>query len=469
MTAGTCMACESWHTCSSMQTRFCGKGSSMSIAYPTIRTAGAFVAMLLGLAAQAGAAVPAVVGEATLVIGQAHVLTADGQKAPVERGASIRVGDLIQTEAGGHVHVKFVDGGRVSVRPSSRLQIESYSHSVQQPQLSAIKFRLDEGAVRSITGSWGEAARQRFRLNTPLAAIGVKGTDFIVHTALEATSATVFTGAITVAPLSGACADALGSCHTGGEKLLSEDMKGQMVELARLQASPRLVPAVDSAMASLQQRPAGASSASAKPQAGESSALASAAEKPLLNETRAASAVTALGPEASTVPALSWARYPWAQQLAGDDFSRQFEVAMLQGEERLGGNGAYALMRQMGDSAMPSYAHGAGLAKFQLAHGAAHVVRGEGNVFEPVHIGNAALSVDFNKASFSTELQLSGPWLGTDTVRAAGQVSSAGILQATTGNVSLQGGVSGNGREAGFAFQKGVPAGVLQGVTLWGR
>lgn len=441
----------------------------MSIANPTTRTTGAFVAMLLGLVVQAGAAVPSVVGEATLVIGQAHVLTADGQKSLVERGASIRVGDLIQTEAGGHVHVKFVDGGRVSVRPSSRLQIESYSHSVQQPQLSAIKFRLEDGVVRSITGSWGEAARERFRLNTPLAAIGVKGTDFIVRAAPEATSATVFTGAITVSSLSAACADTLGPCQTGGEKLLSEDMKGQMVELARLQASPKLVPAVDFVMASLQQHPANTSSTSAKPQASESSALASPAEKPLLNETRAASAVTALGAETSATPSLSWARYPWAQQLAGDDFSRQFEVAMLTGEERLGGNGAYALLRQIGDGATPSYAHGAGLAKFQLSHAAAHVVRSEGGVFEPVRIDNAALSVDFNKATFSTELQMSGPWIGSDTVRAAGQVSSTGIFQATTGNASLQGGVAGNGREAGFAFQKGVPAGILQGVTLWGR
>ena len=35
--------------------------------------------------------------------------------------------------------------------------------------------------MRSITGQWGEAARDRFRLNTPIAAIGVRGTDFIVE------------------------------------------------------------------------------------------------------------------------------------------------------------------------------------------------------------------------------------------------------------------------------------------------
>lgn len=126
------------------------------------------------------------VGEATLVIGQAQIVALARSRKPVERGPLVRVGDAIQTQIGGHVHLRFVDGGRVSVRPSSRLQIENYAHSEQQPQLSAIKFRLDEGVVRSITGSWGEA-RERFRLNTPLAAIGVKGTDFIVRATSDTT------------------------------------------------------------------------------------------------------------------------------------------------------------------------------------------------------------------------------------------------------------------------------------------
>ena len=106
---------------------------------------------------------PAIVGEATMVIGTARITNALGQSVVADKGVAIRVGDRIETEAGGHVHLRFVDGGRVSVRPASRLQIESYSHSSDKPALSAIKFRLDEGVVRSITGTWGEAARDRFR------------------------------------------------------------------------------------------------------------------------------------------------------------------------------------------------------------------------------------------------------------------------------------------------------------------
>ena len=437
-----------------------------------LRAAALLCALSIAALAQVHAAITdAVVGEATLVIGRAHIVTVDGRQLPMERGAVIRVGDTIQTEAGGHVHLRFVDGGRVSVRPSSRLQVENYAYSAQQPQLSAIKFKLEEGVVRSITGAWGEAARQRFRLNTPLAAIGVKGTDFIVRATVDSTAATVFTGAITVAPLQGACISTLGPCLTGLEKMLSEDMRGQMIELARFQTAPSLVPASELTGSFLPHATAAASQRPHKAPAGETTVLAAVTEKPLLSETRVASVVHTLGSEAGGQPAtLSWARYPWAHQLAGDNFSQRFETAMLQGYERLGGNGAYALLRQVGDPAAAAInVPAAGLASFQLAASAATVVRDEGRLLESARIDHGTLNIDFGRSTFDTQLLVTGPWLGADTVHAAGRISNAGVMQATAGNANLQGGISTHGREAGFAFQKGVPAGVLQGITLWGR
>jgi hypothetical protein len=101
--------------------------------------------------------------------------------------------------------------------PPAAQQIESYSHTPAQPQLGAIKFRLDEGVVRSITGAWGEAARERFRLNTFVAAIGVKGTDFLVRSDANSTAASVYTGAITVTPLTNGCTTSVGPCLNGNE------------------------------------------------------------------------------------------------------------------------------------------------------------------------------------------------------------------------------------------------------------
>ena len=263
------------------------------------------VGSLLGLTTSLVAAQnpPDLVGEVTLLIGQAQVIGTDDVVRTVERGLTVRTGDRIETQAGGHVHIRFVDGARVSVRPASRLQIESYSYSTQQSHGSAIKFRLDEGVIRSITGAWGEAARERFRLNTPMAAVGIKGTDFVVRSDANSTAASVYAGAIILAPLSD-CGAAVGSCQNGSEKLLSADMKGIMLELTRQQGSPQFVTAVD--LLASARRPSagtGVATSTVQPGIGTGTPAVSGADvnKPLVNEARGIELVEAASQTATAL------------------------------------------------------------------------------------------------------------------------------------------------------------------------
>lgn len=438
----------------------------LSKAIRTISERTVIAALLAAVPGVQASSPDAVVAQATLVIGQARIVHADGRSAWVERGSTIRVGDSIHTELGGHVHLRFVDGALVSVRPSSRMQIQSYAYSADQPQAGAIKFKLEEGVMRSITGQWGGAARERFRLNTPLAAIGVKGTDFVVKANDHSTAAAVFTGAITVASLQGECGRGLGSCQDG--RLLSADMKGQMIEMLRLQGMPQLAPAEDFMVASLPQAVARSGVDHRDRALGT---LVAAADKPLLSESRLAGAVTSALAETrpSDAGTLHWGRYAWAQPLSGDSFSQQVDAAMLSAHERLAGNGAHTLLRKMEGGQPIAYAPGAGVAQFQLTGAAASVVRPADQPLEPVSISAATLKVDFDKSRFDTRLQVQGPQLGQDMVQASGSIDALGQMRAASGNVSVQGGLSSNGREAGYLFQKPVSSGMLQGATLWGR
>ena len=472
----------------------------------------------LGQAAHAASTGAAIVGEATMVIGNARLWGEDGSTRPVNRGAPVRVGDRIETEAGGHVHLRFVDGARLSVRPASRLQIESYSHTPAQPQLGAIKFRLDEGVVRSITGAWGEAARERFRLNTPVAAIGVKGTDFLVRSDANSTAASVYTGAITVTPLTNGCTTSVGPCLNGNEKLLSEDMRGQMLALDRQHTVPTLVPAIEVLARNHGNRAPSASAATAtaaadapvivaaatpdKPLALESTAHNEpGTTKNLVNEARAAAVVAAAPaepaprpPEPPTVqpppPAppptvtppveppvvvlppqvtqLAVVRYNWTPKASTDTFTYQFEQAVAAGLERAGGTTNYVFFRQ------PS-APGAILApqdasaSFRLAESTAHLAVARTGKTETVNVHQGSLNVDFTRATFATLLALSSPTLGGDFVSASGTVASNGALKSTEGNASVGGVLSLDGRDAAYAFEKAHAAGTLRGVTLWGR
>ena len=469
----------------------------------------------------AGAAAPApdIVAEATMVIGVARLLSADGAAQSVDRGTAVRVGDRIETGAGGHVHLRFVDGARLSVRPLSRLQIENYSRSDEQSALTAIKFRLDEGVVRSITGAWGEAARDRFRLNTPVAAIGVKGTDFVVKSDANNTLASVYTGAITLTPLSPACSASLGPCLNGSERLLSEDMKGQMLSLDRLQASPQLVPAIDLlaqraqpvVVAELAPRPE--RSIKAEPARSETTV-----EKAVFSESRAVEVVAVqvaaatpapvvvvvvtpapvvvtpapvvvtpapvvvtpvpvvVTPVPVVLPAPVVSQLVWSRLAAvaadGDTISRSFAQASQGGRVGAVGNFAYTLMRDAPGSAGAVLVSADSSANFRLAGSAAQLIwsdRGR-DVSDAVRVDNASLSVDFARATYATALSVASARMGSESLVSSGVVSSAGLLQQQSGNAFVAGAMSLDGKEAGYFFEKSLGAtGQLRGITLWGR
>ena len=187
--------------------------------------AGAFSAL-----PAAALTVPAM-GKITLTVGQASVTSANGSTRTAQRGDDISVGDRIETTLNGHVHVRFVDGALVSVRPASELLVEDYRYDPAAVERSQVKFKLSRGTARAISGAAAEGARDHFRLNTPLVAIGIRGTDFVVHSEDRLTTAAVSYGAIIMAPFGEGCkAQGSGPCATASAKLLSADMSGMLAE-----------------------------------------------------------------------------------------------------------------------------------------------------------------------------------------------------------------------------------------------
>jgi hypothetical protein len=443
--------------------------SACLLAHTSLR--GIIAVVLVGLAQLADArALPAIVGEATMVIGVARIVSDDGLPKIMERGAVIHEGDRLETDVGGHIHLRFVDGGRISLRPSSRLQIENYSHSEHQPTLNAIKFRLDEGVVRSITGRWGEVARDRFRLNTPVAAIGVKGTDFIVTSDTNKTLASVYTGAIILSPLADECQATLGPCQNGREKLLSASMVGQMIALYRQETTPHIVSIPDS-MAQYQGR------GTEKSLRSDTGRPDDRTDRSVLSESRTASVTTELSalqqpfqpiqPEPPQVKQLEWVRFPWVQPMDGDTLTAAFEQANRSGRQGVVGNGAYGLYRDLsGNNTLQTTEASA---NFRLASGVGRLSMAQGRTTESLKIESGTLSVDFARATFNTQLNVSNPTIGTDKLNASGMISPSGVMRGLSGNANVAGALTLDGKEAGYFFDKTLPVGNISGITLWGR
>lgn len=414
---------------------------------------------------------PAVVGQVSFLIGSVRSKSASGVEGELSRGSSIRVGDQLTTEAGGHVHILFVDGARISLRPLSRLTIEDYAQGAGKKAEAAIRFRLDEGVVRSMTGSWGEAARERFRLNTPLAAIGIKGTDFVVKADPNRTLASVVTGAIVLAPMDSVCRGTLGACDNGRALVLSEAMRGQMLELQKGQSNPVLIPAFDL----MSRHDGGANKTtllrsdknlSSSSETAASDPEGAAGDPASQNVTLGASAVTTAS-NLVNKDTLIWVRFPWVQRITGDDFVQTFEAANRAGLQSIIGNGGYALYRDAGGN--PVFKPNTTSAQFQLHHSLASLYSPATFSNHPVDVTGGTLAVNFVNNTFNTSLNLASPMIGSTQVAAQGVISNTGAFSSTSGNASVAGGFNRNATRAGYLFEKSVPQGAISGVTLWGR
>ena len=115
------------------------------------------------------------IGRVLQVVGKAFV---NGQAA--HKGVTVFEGAQLSTGTDGYLYIQTIDNGFFILRPSSNASIPIYRVDGNSPQDSRFKFDLKNGTARSISGSAVAPARSNFRFNTPVAAIGVLGTDFTV-------------------------------------------------------------------------------------------------------------------------------------------------------------------------------------------------------------------------------------------------------------------------------------------------
>lgn len=404
-----------------------------------------------------GAALAATpVGEVSLVIGAARVVGETGNSAAVQRGLPVFPGDRIETEDGGHVHLRFVDGAFVSVRPGSRLRIETYRYDPANPQDSAIRFQLEQGVARSITGKGGEAARERFRLNTPIAAIGVKGTDFVVQANGDNVRVAVHSGAIVMAPIGEGCAsDAFGPCQTDAARILSADMGRVMLEFNRQQGTPRVVPVNGQQMASDKAAPAAEEPRSSSMRRNDANA-----------ETLAVKAVDA-GRDITVQPlppsVLVWGHW---QHLPGDTTVTYAEGRQDGDRKMATGNEYYMLFRPASQST-GTLPRDLGRVDFALRDSQVHFVPngGSGSLGST---RNGWLTVDFGARKFETGLTMSHQAAGTTQLAAAGSIDRTGtFLYNNKTGTRLSGALTMDGQEAGYTFVRDVANGKFVGITRW--
>jgi hypothetical protein len=135
-----------------------------------------FLAALLIMAGSAFAQSPATV---IFKSGDAVVVHADKSVASISKNDGINAGDTIETR-NGRVQLSFVDGGKVSLQPQTIYRVNRYEFSGNEDGSEYAITELIKGGLRTITGVIGHKNRERYQLRTPVATIGIRGTEFTV-------------------------------------------------------------------------------------------------------------------------------------------------------------------------------------------------------------------------------------------------------------------------------------------------
>ncbi len=121
-------------------------------------------------------------GKAIFVYGKVYVASADGDRRALKQGGVVDEGDTVITASNGRTQLQMADGGLLALRPGTEFVIEAFQMPAKQdielaePPRSF--FVLIKGGFRSITGAIGKENKSNYRVTTPVATIGIRGTDY---------------------------------------------------------------------------------------------------------------------------------------------------------------------------------------------------------------------------------------------------------------------------------------------------
>lgn len=115
-------------------------------------------------------------GAVTNVSGDVKIVRGTNQ-LPVALGTAIQAKDEIRTGPTGEVKWEMADGSKFGVPKDSRFEINEFSQKTGSSSGKAI-FTFVKGAFRTVSGLVGKIAGDTYELHTPVATMGIRGTDY---------------------------------------------------------------------------------------------------------------------------------------------------------------------------------------------------------------------------------------------------------------------------------------------------
>ncbi|TVS15355.1 MAG: hypothetical protein EA417_13570 [Gammaproteobacteria bacterium] len=148
--------------------------------YAPYRLCSAICLFLLAFLALGVAAQQQPAGRVTVVLGTVEAVAQDGEVRTLGRGDPVFEGDTLRSGPGGRAQVRFTDRGMLSLRPNSEVALDEYEQAAA-PAANRKQMTLSRGGFRAQTGSIARVNRQAYRVQAPVATMGIRGTVFDLY------------------------------------------------------------------------------------------------------------------------------------------------------------------------------------------------------------------------------------------------------------------------------------------------
>ena len=138
------------------------------------------------------------VGQAQFVFGEV-VVERGTERIVVQPGTPVRQGDIIRTGADGTLQLVMIDKAFLSLRSNSRMRLDRYDFAETPSAAHTALVTLVTGVLRTFTGELARRNRDQFKMRSPIATIGIRGSgNILAHSEDSGTLNYTFTGAHSV-------------------------------------------------------------------------------------------------------------------------------------------------------------------------------------------------------------------------------------------------------------------------------
>jgi hypothetical protein len=139
-----------------------------------------------------------IAGRIIMARGEVQAIDLDGVIRQLKRRDSIYNHEIIKTGKNSKVQIRFIDNALLTLKAESELNIKAYVYSEVNEKDNQVLIELVAGGFRTLTGKIGKGNKEAYKVNTPVASIGIRGTLYDVQISFDKIIAGVWQGGISL-------------------------------------------------------------------------------------------------------------------------------------------------------------------------------------------------------------------------------------------------------------------------------